>query len=109
MNVATVCPNHAQKPGKYVGQDPASFIGEFVKLGFPAKWPTGEPSTEHMWVRVTKLLPSGELQGDLNQDPVLFYDEPLKCGDEVAFTVDEIEDVWKDGIVYPTTANRTSG
>ncbi len=99
-NVATVCPKHSPKPGGFVGQDPKSFIGEFVKLGFPAKWPDGKPSVEHMWVKVEELLPTGELQGSLNQDPVLLYDEPLTCGDKVAFTVDEIEDVWRDGTVY---------
>lgn len=89
INIGLVCPAHASKPGKYAGQLPTTFIGKFVKLGFKNENGT---ETEHMWVKVTKLSDNGkELHGILDNDPV--YDVGYQYGDELAFEVDEIEDV----------------
>lgn len=99
FNVGLVCKDHAPKPGKFAASDPTKLIGEMVKLGFPAKNPhTGVDTLEHMWVRVTGLLPKGmdgvELVGTLNNDPVLICE--YQDGDRVAFGVEEIEDVYID-------------
>ncbi len=93
-NSAYVCSKHASKPGAYTGQDPKGFVGKHVKLGFPAK-DQGRSTTEHMWVRVTKLYEGTEneqLEGTIDNDPVL--DCAYKDGDTIAFSVKEIEDVY---------------
>jgi len=90
-NFGHVCSEHAPKPGKFAGQDPKTFLGKFVKLGFKTKDGT---NTEHMWVKVdkvNKINKSGELEGVLDNDPVL--DVGYAHGDALAFEVSEIEAV----------------
>jgi hypothetical protein len=101
MNVGLVCDHRAPKPGKYSGQEPHTFVGKYVKLGFPAVHPhSGVSTTEHMWVKVTQQVQPGvyqtgeELVGTLDNDPI--YVTECQCGDEVAFKVDEIEEVLED-------------
>jgi uncharacterized protein YegJ (DUF2314 family) len=101
FNVGMVCKDHAPKPGRFKDSDPSKLLGEMVKLGFPAKHPlTGKETKEHMWVKVHTVIQPGtyqtgeELVGTLNNDPVL--DTEYQNGDDVAFKVDEIEDVFID-------------
>jgi hypothetical protein len=96
LNVGLVCEKHAPKPGSFTGQDPSTFIGKHVKLGFPAL-DRGRQTTEHMWVMVTELFSGPEpeqLVGFVNNDPVL--ECAYKDGDAVAFAVSEIEAVDED-------------
>lgn len=88
-NYGFVCSVHAPKPGKYKDCDPKSFIGKYVKLGFPCKG----GQLEHMWVLVYKAE-EDKLFGELDNDPVLTtdFDPPLECGDWIEFKVHEIED-----------------
>lgn len=89
-NVGYVCERHASKPGGFVGQDPASFVGRHIKLGFP----TLVGSHEHMWVLVDRVEPSGELIGSLQNEPTLALSMgDFHHGDLFAFEVDEIEAV----------------
>jgi uncharacterized protein YegJ (DUF2314 family) len=93
-NVGRVCKHHAPVAGKFTGQDPASFLGKYVKLGFPAHRPDGTDTTEHMWVLVESLAASNvkaQLTGTLNNDPIL--ETEYACGDLIAFDVSEIEAV----------------
>lgn len=91
-NIGPVCDQHAPKPGKFIGQAPASFFGKFVKLGFPAKDPkSGRAVAEHMWVRVEGYGDKQDLRGKLDNDPILECE--YQCGDLVAFDVAEIEAV----------------
>jgi hypothetical protein len=93
-NIGLVCPTHASKPGAFTGKDPKTFVGKYVKLGFPATDPrTKLPSTEHMWVKVEGLHEEG-LHGVVNNDPVL--DCEYSDGSGVAFGVDEIEAVYEE-------------
>jgi uncharacterized protein DUF2314 len=85
-NIGAVCDRHAPKAGRYKDADPKTFIGKYVKLGFPSK----SGRIEHMWVRV-ESIEGAELHGVLDNDPVL--DVGFVCGDGVGFTVDEIEAV----------------
>lgn len=89
-NIGYVCPNHAPKSGKYVGQDPKTFIGKYVKLAFDDR---NGKMKEHMWVKVVGFHDEqkGELRGVLDNDPV--FEVGYVCGDELAFEVHEIEDV----------------
>ena len=82
-----VCIDHEPKPGGFIGQDPSTFIGKCVKLGFPAK----DDRKEHMWVKVERLGKDTELEGVLDNDPQL--DVGYACGDGVGFDVNEIEAV----------------
>lgn len=99
-NVGLVCDKHASKPGGFKGQEPENFLGKYVKLGFPAINPiTRKSSTEHMWVEVIcvdkkdRRLKNGEqMVGKVSNNPV--FDCEYSCGDEVAFSVDEIEAVY---------------
>jgi uncharacterized protein YegJ (DUF2314 family) len=102
FNVGMVCKDHAPKPGRFAGMKPHTFVGKLVKLGFPATNPqTNKETTEHMWVKVTQQLEVGiystgeELVGTLENDPFLICE--YENGDEVAFKVEEIEDVYTDG------------
>lgn len=91
-NIGAVCEDCASKPGKYTGQDPKTFVGKHVKLGFPARDPrTMKKTTEHMWVEVQEVTPEG-LKGTVNNDPIMVTQ--YICGTEILFTVDEIEDVY---------------
>lgn len=83
-NIGVVCGCHVPKAGAYKGVDPKTFIGKYVKLGFPSKC----GRVEHMWVHVEEM-DGGKLYGTLNNDPVL--DVGFVDGDPVGFTVDEIE------------------
>lgn len=100
FNVGMVCKEHAPKPGRFADSDPDKFIGEMVKLGFPVKHPrTGVDTLEHMWVKVTGRVEKNmdadeQLYGTLENDPVLECE--YQNGDEIAFNVDEIEDVYKE-------------
>lgn len=85
-NVGLVCPEHSPKPGKFKGQDPTIFLGKYVKLGFTTK----QGPIEHMWVKVERLGDQTQLEGVLNNDPV--YDTEYKCGEEIGFDVEEIEE-----------------
>lgn len=87
-NYGYVCKDHAPKPGKYKDEKAPSFIGKWVKLGFPAT----DGTIEHMWVKVTHI-DKDEIFGYLDNDPTKTYDPVLEAGTEVAFTIDEIEDV----------------
>jgi uncharacterized protein YegJ (DUF2314 family) len=94
FNVGMVCKDHAPKPGRFKDSDPSKLVGEMVKLGFPATHPhTGKETIEHMWVNVHKVE-GQELIGTLNNDPIL--DCEYQIGDDVAFKVEEIEDVFID-------------
>lgn len=102
FNVGMVCKDHAPKPGKYAGTEPRAFLGKLVKLGFPATNPqTMTETTEHMWVKVSEVLEPGtydsgeELVGTLENDPFLICE--YENGDEVAFKVEEIEDIIAEG------------
>ena len=95
-NIGRVCGPCAEerlKPGKFAGQDPATFIGKYVKLGFPVRDPmTGKETTDHMWVAVEGRYEGKEdkdLIGTLNNDPILVCE--YQCGALVAFKVTEIE------------------
>ena len=91
-NIGIVCPTHASKPGGYVGRDPKTFIGEFVKISFKCRT---SDQLEHMWVEVKEVLGDGSgLRGLVNNDPVL--DVGVKDGDVVIFTIPQIEDVYKE-------------
>lgn len=90
-NVGLVCPAHAPTAGKYVGQSPSNFIGNFVKVAFKCR--TTE-RLEHLWVVVTEVEGADGLRGKVNNDPVL--DVGVKDGDEVVFTVAQIEDVYRE-------------
>lgn len=97
-NIGRVCGPCAEerlKPGKFAGQDPATFIGRYVKLGFPARFPdTGKDTTEHMWVLVEGRYEGKEdeeLIGTLNNDPILIC--AYQSGSLVAFKVVEIEEL----------------
>jgi hypothetical protein len=94
-NIGHVCDHHAPKPGKYIGQEPKTFVGKFCKLGFDGRKTSRSDVVvkEHMWVKVERVNDQGELEGVLDNDPVLYYENGLACGDGIAFTVDEIEDV----------------
>lgn len=89
--------NRENRAGKYAGQDPETFVGKWVKLAFPVKHPaSGNLGTEYMWVSVQTtstedLRSKCQLIGVLDNDPM--YECPLKCGDLVAFNVEEIDDV----------------
>lgn len=85
-NIGVVCDRHAPKPGRYKDVDPQTLIGKFVKLGFPSKC----GRIEHMWILV-EAVNGDELQGTLNNDPVL--DVGFVCDDGDGFTTDEIEAV----------------
>lgn len=100
-NLGLVCKEHAPKAGRFKDSDPSKLLGEMVKLGFPATHPiTGKETIEHMWVEVHTVIQPGtyqtgeELIGTLNNDPVLNCE--YEIGDEVAFKLEEIEDVYID-------------
>jgi hypothetical protein len=98
FNVGMVCKDHAPKPGKFAGSEPSIFVGKLIKLGFPAINPrTLNETTEHMWVKVNRLCTEGEEQlvGTLENDPFLICE--YENGDEVAFKVEEIEDIIAEG------------
>lgn len=98
MTAKLVCGDHAPKPGRFKDAEPAKLVGEMVKLGFPVKHPlTGVDTLEHMWVKVTGLVTKDmdadeQLVGILDNDPFLLCE--YQAGDEIAFNVDEIEDVY---------------
>ena len=101
-NISAVCGDCSEerlRHGRYTGVDPRTFIGQYVKLGFPATNPAdGSPSKEHMWVRVERLALHGRgLLGKLDNDPVLVCE--YKFGDDVVFTVADIEAVDTGGVV----------
>lgn len=92
-NIAMLCDEHSPKPNSELAEKGHEFfIGKFVKLAFKAWAPSGEETLEHMWVKVGKYNEeSKELEGVLDNDPIL--DTKYKFGDEIAFRLDEIEDV----------------
>ena len=105
-NISLVCKDHAPKPGKYRDGKPEDFVGKMVKLGFTGTNPhTGKVSLEHMWVRVSEALQPDkyqagdwlfqqELIGSLDNDPV--FEMEYQCGDNIAFKIEEIEDVYSE-------------
>jgi len=96
-NIGLVCADHAPKAGKYAGQEPKTFLGKMVKLGFKAIHPlTNKESIEHMWVEVTHEIEDGDerLGGTLDNDPIFICD--FRNGDSLAFNVEEIEDVYEE-------------
>lgn len=89
-NIGLACPEHGPRPGQFTGQDPKTFIGKLVKLGFPTD--DQQYRIEHMWVKVDSLGTHGtELEGVLDNDPV--FEVGYDCGDGVGFDVSEIEQV----------------
>jgi hypothetical protein len=68
-------------------------VGRTVKLGFsaiPCKHPI---SLERMWVRVTCVLPGGEIHGALANDPALFAPKTLKADDTIVFSAKHVLEV----------------
>jgi hypothetical protein len=92
-NIGNVCEAHAPRGGGFVGQDPTSFVGKYVKMNFVGKTDGGVSRNEHMWVLVL-CLEGGLLTGTLNNDPI--YDHGgLKDGSIVkGITVAQIEEVY---------------
>lgn len=92
-NLNAVCAKHAPQPNpdlvKIAKKSPQTFLGWFVKKGFPAKKPDGSDTIEHMWVKV-KEVKDGDLMGELNNDPLL--DCGVALGDLVTVKPDEIEE-----------------
>lgn len=101
-NFGFTCEDHAPKPRPdlYGSRPLESFVGKYVKLGFPVipcpedappqiknMWPPFGHK-EHMWVMVEKVE-NGELVGKVNNDPVFALEYP--DGTQVAFSRDEIE------------------
>ncbi len=86
-NIGFVCKDHQPKPGKYSSHDPKTFLGKYVKLGFPAR---NSGVVEHMWVKVEEVTDK-ELIGTLDNDPI--KDVGYLHGDALAFELHEIEDV----------------
>lgn len=85
-NMGLICKNCSPEPGRYKGQNPETFIGNYVKLKFPTR---DEKSNELLWVLVCKLGTQGtQLEGVLVNDPVL--DVGFVCLDGVGFDVREI-------------------
>lgn len=83
-----VCDAHAPKSGGFVNMDPKLVLNKYVKLGFS----TSNGGKEHMWVLVHDYDEGAkEFHGTLDNDPAL--DVGVKCGDQLAFTIDEIEQV----------------
>lgn len=68
--------------------DPEWFVGKSVKLGVPT--PVGD--NEYMWFLVEKLE-GAELVGSLRNHPIKCQN--IAWGDQVAFTADEIIDVYE--------------
>lgn len=102
-NIAMVCSSCAPKAGQFTGQDPNFFVGKDVKLAFAAIHPvSGEETKEHMWISVIKAGEFDLLYGKLKNRPVLQLKSGANYGDEISFTVEEVEDVydskasWKD-------------
>lgn len=91
-NIGGVCNKHSPKPNpEYYCNKPIDwFIGKHVKMGFPTK--NEKHPVEHMWVLVTDKLDSDdcELQGVLDNDPVLT--DQYAAGDGVGFSRKEVED-----------------
>lgn len=103
-NVRLVCDAHAPRAGRYTGTAPETFLGGMVKLAFKNKHPVSKKETlEHMWVEVIELVdegvyPNGErLIGRLHSEPVL--ETEYVAGDELAFSVAEIEAFADPGVV----------
>lgn len=89
-NIGFVHKECASKPNPKFAKLPLeSFIGSFAKLGFTGSAGDGGPPTlEHMWVEVLRVE-GKELVGRLDNDPILEME--YVCGDEVAFSPGEIE------------------
>lgn len=90
-NIGVVCEAHGPRIDPALAKKvPTFYLGKFVKKGFKTGLPKGEPQLEHMWVQV-KLVVSGTLVGELNNDPACFDAKKLKCGDKVTVLMNEIE------------------
>ena len=71
-------------------KDPASFIGKYVKRGFPTGLSgPGQPTVEHMWVKISSVK-DGVLRGRLANDPLYIR---LRCGHRVDVLPEQIEAV----------------
>lgn len=90
-NVGMVCSTHAPCPNPELAKlSPEEFVGHFVKKTFNGVHPvTGKETPEHMWVLVHRVV-DGELEGELNNDPICGM--AIKCGDTVRVMLSEIED-----------------
>jgi hypothetical protein len=94
-NLTFRCEEHAPKPGKYAKELPETFVGKFVKVGFPGIRPdNGKETIEHMWVKITGVTKNGRLRGELNNVPLTQM--PYEVGSTVFLAVDEIEEVLAD-------------
>lgn len=96
-NAGFVCPDHAPKAGQFKDKPKEWFVGKVVKLGFPVPdAPKDGPTHEHMWVQCTALYSEPEreeeLQGPLQNHPIFIA--TLKHSDVIAFTRDEVEQVY---------------
>jgi hypothetical protein len=95
VNVQVVCPDCAASwLGHFTDVAPQSLVGALVKRGFPVPDPPQGPSrfsTEHMWVKVTRVREGGTLEGRLANDPR--YIPQLRYGALVTCTLDQIEAV----------------
>lgn len=97
LGFGPVCRDCAPKPlGLTSDQvNPATLIGKFVKVGVETGIPDSEgPTKEHIWVRVTGVNDQGELVGKIYCDPVAI---DYRRDDDVALTIDEIEDIYQEG------------
>lgn len=70
--------------------EPAWFVGRYVKLGFPI--PGHEPKNEYLWLHVQRAVTGAlwHLEGRVANVPLHVN---FRFGDRVAFTTDKIVDV----------------
>lgn len=86
-NIAIICSECAPKPqNKYSTMNVQSFIGEYVKKSFKSK---DSDETEHLWIKVTKVIDNETLEGIINNDVILNIG--FKFGDTVSVKLKEIE------------------
>jgi uncharacterized protein YegJ (DUF2314 family) len=90
-HVAALCSHCAPKAGNFTGQEPSSFMGKLVKIGFKVQTQEGRDTLEHMWVKVKDVSFDTWLRGELINTPVM--KTTLRHGDMLGFQVSEIEDV----------------
>ena len=93
-NVRHVCPQHAAKPLGLTRDrvNPAHLVGAHVKVGVVVPDDgDGNPSKEHIWIKVTGVNDAGELVGVIDNEPICI---PYSLGERVAIKLEEIEDIY---------------
>lgn len=89
ITARAVCSDHAPRAGAYVGREGSTFVGKYVKIAFKCR---DTHRLEHLYVKVTETYGDDHLKGNVDNDPVLNIG--VKCGDEVHFTVAQVEDIY---------------